>query len=180
MINQIKIIAYCFFLLFLSCRSNSQELNVEALRPLVDLSKVEKYRESKELGRIISDFDSIFQYQERRELGDLLRNYDDHTTRQIVIVTIDSLKPYTDIQKFATDLANYWGVGDKEKNNGLTIVLCKPERKIGIATGLGTEKALTDSICKAVIDNTMIPKFKEGDFYEGIKSGVVGLIQKWD
>jgi uncharacterized protein len=179
MTNHIKIITYCFFIVLLSCKTNSQEQKNDALKPLIDLSKFERYRESKELGLIVSDYDSVFKKEERLELGSLIEEFNIKTTRQIVVVTIDSLNPYSDIQKFATDLGNYWGVGAREKNNGLTIVLCRPERKIGIATGYGTEKILTDSICKNVIDSTMIPRFLDGDFYGGIKSGVIDLMQKW-
>jgi len=173
-------IACCLTLIFLSCKSNSQESTDKGLIPLIDFSKVKEFRETKELGRIVSDYDSVFNKEERRELGNLIYDYNIETTKQIVVVTIDSLHSYKDIQKFATDLANYWGVGTNEDNNGLTLVLCKPERQIGIATGLGTERILTDSICKTVIDSVMIPKFREGDFYSGMKGGVVELIKKWN
>src|SRR5690606_23661182 len=103
-----------------------------------------------------------FTESQRTELTKTLYDYDVETTRQIVVVTIDSIKPYSDIQKYATDLGNYWGVGTAEKNNGLTIVICTSCRQIGIATGLGTELILTDEICKNVIDQTIIPEFKNG------------------
>ena len=95
------------------------------------------------------------------------------------MVTIDSIKPYQNIQKYATDLGNKWGIGNEEKNNGLTIVVCNPCRQIAIATGLGTEMILTDVICKNVIQQTIIPEFKNGKFYNGIKNGVTELIEKW-
>jgi len=57
--------------------------------------------------------------------------------------------------------------------------MCNPCRQIGIATGLGIELILTDEICKDVIDQTIIPEFKEGKFYDGIKNGVTELIEKW-
>ncbi|MFS4445368.1 TPM domain-containing protein [Maribacter sp. 2307UL18-2] len=180
MTNHIKIITCFFVITFLSCGSRSQENDNKTLIPLIDFSEVKEFRETKELGRIVSDYDSIFKQEERRELGNLIHDYNVQTTRQIVVVTIDSLHSYEDIQKFATDLANYLGVGTKEENNGLTLVLCKPERKIGIATGLETERVLTDSICKVIIDSIMIPKFREGDFYSGMKGGVVELIKNWD
>ena len=128
---------------------------------------------------IINDFGQIFTESQRTELTKILYDYDIETTRQIVVVTIDSIKPYNNIQKYATDLGNSWGVGTAEKNNGLTIVVCNPCKQIGIATGLGTELILTDEICKNVIDQTIIPEFKDGNFYDGIKNGVVELIEKW-
>ncbi|QCW98833.1 TPM domain-containing protein [Aggregatimonas sangjinii] len=60
------------------------------------------------------------------------------------------------------------------------IVLSKPLRQVGIATGLGTEKILTDSICKQVLKTTMIPRFKDDMYYEGIAQGLDSLINKWE
>jgi uncharacterized protein len=96
-----------------------------------------------------------------------------------VIVTIDSIKPYESIQRYATDLGEKWGIGSAEKNNGLAIVVCNPCKQIGIATGTGTELILTDEICKKVIEEKIIPEFKNGEFYNGIKKGVIELIEKW-
>ncbi len=179
MTNYSTTIAYCLLLVLLSCKSNCQEDNGKDLVPLIDFANIKEFRETKELGRIVSDYDSIFKPEERTELENLINDYNIETTRQIVVVTIDSLHGYKNVQRFATDLANYWGVGTKEENNGLAFVLCKPQRKIGIATGLGTERVLTDSICKVVIDSIMIPKFREDDFYGGTKGGVFELIKKW-
>jgi len=128
---------------------------------------------------IINDFGQIFTESQRTVLSKILYDYNIETTRQIVVVTVDSIKPYNDIQKFATDLGQTWGVGTAEKNNGLTIVVCNPCKQIFIATGTGTELILTDDICKKVIEEKIIPEFKNGDFYSGIKIGVIELIEKW-
>ncbi|GAA4239678.1 hypothetical protein GCM10022291_34970 [Postechiella marina] len=53
-------------------------------------------------------------------------------------------------------------------------------RKIRISTGHGTEKILTDEICKKIIDQTIIPEFKNGDYYSGIEKGITELIAKWE
>jgi uncharacterized protein len=76
-------------------------------------------------------------------------------------------------------LGQTWGVGSAEKNNGLTIVLCNPCGQIGIASGTGTELILTDEICKKIIDEKIIPEFKNGKFYNGIKKGILELIENW-
>ena len=163
----------------LSCKGSAQETETRKPIPEFDFSTVEKFRESKLKGLIVNDYDSIFSPTQRKELSGIIYNYNMETTRQIVVVTIDSISPYSNIQKYATDLSNYWGVGNAEKNNGLTIVVCNPCRQIGIATGLGTELILTDEICKKVIEKTIIPEFKNGNFYVGIKKGVIELIEKW-
>jgi uncharacterized protein len=126
------------------------------------------------------DSSNIFSISENDSLALKLVRYGDRTTRQIAVVTVDSISPYKDIQKYASDLGNYWGVGQKDIDNGLLIIFSKPLRKVAISTGFGTEKVLTDSICKQIIDSVMIPKFKEDKYYEGIDLGVDALIKIWD
>ncbi|MCG2419732.1 TPM domain-containing protein [Aequorivita sp. F47161] len=127
----------------------------------------------------VVDNSILFSTEENYELADKLVTYGDKTTRQIVVVTVDSISPYNNIQKYANDLGSYWGVGEKNINNGLVIVLSKPLKKVGIATGYGTEKVLTDSICKQIIDRVMIPKFKNGNYFEGMDEGIDALIEAW-
>ena len=174
-----KILLLFLILNLLSCKGSAQETETEKSTIEFDFSTVEKFRDTKLKGQIINDYDSIFSPSQRKELSDILYDYNIKTTRQIVVVTIDSIKPYSDIQKMATDLGKYWGVGNAEKDNGLVILFSNPERKIGIATGYGTELVLTDEICKSVIDNVIIPEFKNGKYYDGIKKGVTELIEKW-
>lgn len=174
-----KILILFLTLNLLSCKGTAQEADTIKPTTEFDFSKVKKFRETKIKGQIINDYDSIFSPSQRKELSDIIYDYNIETTRQIVVVTIDSINPYSDIQKMATDLGKYWGVGTAEKDNGLIILLCKPCQKIGIATGFGTELVLTDQICKEVIDKTIIPEFKNGEFYSGIKKGVTELIEKW-
>jgi uncharacterized protein len=173
-----KILILFLTLNLLSCKGSAQETETKKVKAEIEFSEMEKSHFPEPIG-IINDYGQNFTESQRTELTKILYDYDIETTRQIVVVTIDSIKPYNNIQKYATDLGNYWGVGTAEKNNGLTIVVCNPCRQIGIATGLGTELILTDEICKNVIDQTIIPEFKNGEFYNGIKKGVTELIAKW-
>ena len=173
-----KILILFLTLNLLSCKGLAQESETKKPTPEFDFSDMEKSTFPKPVG-IINDFGQVFTESQRTELTKVLYNYDIETTRQIIVVTIDSIKPYRNIQKYTTDLGNNWGVGTAEKNNGLIIVVCNACRQIGIATGTGTELILTDEICKNVIDQTIIPEFKNGNFYGGIKNGVVELIKKW-
>jgi uncharacterized protein len=171
-----KILILFLTLNFLSCKGIAQETATEKLTTEIDFSDTEKNSIPKPIG-IINDYGQIFTESQLTELSKILYDYDIETTRQIVVVTVDSIKPYNDIQKYATDLGQTWGVGTAEKNNGLTIVVCNPCRQIGVATG--TELILTGEICKKVIEEKIIPEFKNGEFYSGIKKGVIELIEKW-
>lgn len=161
----------------ISCKSPQE---TKAIAPTAELDFLETKKNSfpAPLG-IINDYGNVFTESQRTELSKMLYNYDIETTRQIAIITIEDIKPYKDIQKYATDIGNEWGVGSVEKDNGLVLVLCPPLKQIGISTGLGTEQVLTDEVCKKVFDNVMIPEFKNGNYYEGIKKGVNELMAKW-
>ncbi len=174
-----KILILFLTLNLLSCKGSVQETETKKPTPKFEFSEMERSSFPKPIG-IINDYGQIFTEAQRTKLTKVLYDYDIETTRQIIVITIDNIKPYTNIQKYATDLGNTWGVGTAEKNNGLTIVVCNPCRQIGIATGTGTKLILTDEICKNVIDQTIIPEFKNGNFYDGIKNGVAELIKKWE
>lgn len=128
----------------------------------------------------VNDFENIFTSEQRIKLDKRIGAYELETTNEISIVTIYSIEPYENIGEFATDLSNQWGIGKAEKDNGILILFSKSLREIRISTGLGTEKILTDEICKNVIDKTIIPEFKNGDFYTGIEKGLAELIKKWE
>ncbi|WP_396637393.1 TPM domain-containing protein [Maribacter sp. R77961] len=169
------------FLTLSSCKSSQPEKTepkTDAPKVVFDFSEMKKADLPESIG-IINDYGQIFTESQRTELSKILYDYEIETTRQIVVVTVDSIKPYNEIQKYATDLGQKWGVGNAEKDNGLVIVLCNPIREIGIATGTGTELILTDEICKIVIDSTIVPEFKNEKYYNGIKNGVTELIAKW-
>lgn len=81
---------------------------------------------------------------------------------------------------YATKLGEQLGVGKKEKDNGLLIFLAKTNRKVAIATGIATEKILTDYDCRVIIDSTMIPNFKTGNYYRGLDLALDTIMKKWN
>ncbi|EAR00013.1 TPM domain-containing protein [Maribacter sp. HTCC2170] len=128
----------------------------------------------------VSDYEKVFSEGQILKLTEIISSYEQETTREIAIVSVSSIEPYIDIQKYSTDLANEWGIGKAETNNGLLILFSKNLQEISISTGLGTEKILTDEICKKVIDSTIIPQFKNGKYLAGIEKGMAELTKQWD
>ncbi|EAQ37920.1 hypothetical protein MED134_14306 [Dokdonia sp. MED134] len=128
---------------------------------------------------VVSDYEGIFSEEQNSSLTKILNDYEEATSREIVIVTIDSITPYHNLKDYSTDLGNEWRIGKVKSNNGLLIVMSKNLRKIRITTGYGTEKILTDKICKKIIDSTIIPEFRRGDYYVGVEKGVQALKSKW-
>lgn len=127
----------------------------------------------------VNDFENLFTAEQVKQLTDLISDYEKQTTNVIAVITVSSIEPYSDFNQYAIDLSNSWGVGKKEKDNGLTIVFSKSLKQVRISTGTGTEKILSDELCKSIIDQFMVPKFREEQYFEGISLGVAELIKHW-
>lgn len=126
----------------------------------------------------INDFEGILSDEQEKELTDLIKKHEQQTTDQIVIVTLTTLKPYENIEAYSLDLANEWGVGHKNKNNGVLIALGIGLRKIRIQNGYGIEKRLTDTETKKIIDEIITPAFRAGNYYEGLSKGLKAIIEE--
>ncbi|MDD4108510.1 MAG: TPM domain-containing protein, partial [Prolixibacteraceae bacterium] len=126
--------------------------------------------------RLVNDFAGLLSENERTALEDKLVTFDRETSTQIVVVTIEDLQGY-DPGDFAFRLGESWGVGQKDKDNGI-VILVKPKRDNGrgqvfIATGYGLEGVLPDAVVNGDIINTeMIPLFKQNDYYGGLQGGI--------
>lgn len=95
---------------------------------------------------------------------------------QVVAVTVNSLSGH-DIETYATTLFRDWGIGDRQKNNGVLLLIAKEERQFRIEVGYGLEGALTDGWCGEVLDR-MGARFREGDFSAAIREAYAALAVK--
>jgi len=93
---------------------------------------------------------------------------------QLVVVTTPSLQGYP-IEDYGYQLGRAWGIGQKGTNNGVLLIVAPNERKVRIEVGRGLEPQLTDLLSAQIIRNTILPRFKRGDFAGGIKAGVTDI-----
>lgn len=77
--------------------------------------------------------------------------------------------------EFTHDLFKYWGIGDKEKNNGVLMLMTMTPHFLRIETGYGMEGVLTDAKCSRIMHNTVTPLFKENKYPEGTLEGVKAM-----
>jgi uncharacterized protein len=122
----------------------------------------------------VNDFENIFTKDQVKALDSLVADYEKRTTTEISVITIPASA--TDKARFdelTLMIANKWGVGKKEKDNGILIGISKEHRTIRIQNGLGIEKLITDNQTKQIIDQTIIPNFKADNFYKGVFDGIV-------
>jgi uncharacterized protein len=124
----------------------------------------------------VNDFAHLLESFQRQELEQKLEAYNDSTSSAIVIITVQSLDGY-DIEQVALKYLRDWGIGTKEKNNGVVILVSANDHKARIETGYGMEGVLPDILAKQIIDERMIPFFKNGDYYAGLNNTVDAIIQ---
>ena len=112
----------------------------------------------------VNDYADILTDPEEDQLNDLLKSLEDSIGSQLIILTIDSLDERT-IEEYSMDVANDWRIGRSDYNDGILITLAMKDRKIRIEVGYGLEQIIRDEIAKKIIDSTMLPEFRKGDFY---------------
>src|SRR5580765_7638837 len=125
-------------------------------------------------GRIV-DQANIIQPATRDALESKLAELESKSGIQLVVATVNSLEGQ-DIEPYANELFRNWKLGEKEKNNGVLLLVAPNDRRVRIEVGYGLEKTLTDALSKVIITNAIAPRFKAGDFGGGISRGVDDII----
>lgn len=124
---------------------------------------------------LVNDFAGIFGQDQKVQLETKLSNFEKESSNEVSIVIIPSLRGDT-IENFAEKLFKEWGVGKKDRDNGILLLVALEDRKMRIEVGYGLEGALTDAQSYSIIKNTLTPAFKRGDYFGGINSAVDDII----
>jgi len=125
-------------------------------------------------GRVVDEA-GILPPEVEARLTAQLEELETTTQRQLVVATISDLGDY-DIADYGYQLGRQWGIGDKERNDGALLLVAPNERRVRIEVGYGLEGYLTDALSALIIQNTIIPRFREGDFPGGIEAGTAAII----
>jgi uncharacterized protein len=127
----------------------------------------------------VNDFEKIYSPDEIKTLDSTIIEFEKRTTIQIAIITIDTLMvDRRNFDSWTLKVMNTWGVGQKEKNNGILIGISKGYRRIRIQNGAGIVKILSNQETKEIIDKSFLPFFKDGKYFEGTVNGLQALINK--
>lgn len=125
---------------------------------------------------LVNDYTNTLTNEQKQTLERKLVAFDDSTSSQIAVVIMKSVGDY-DINDYTQKLGRAWGVGGKDKNNGVVLLVAMGDRKLSIQTGYGVEGALPDIYTKRIIENDIKPFFKSNDYYAGIDAGTDSIIQ---
>lgn len=123
----------------------------------------------------VSDFAEIISPAVEARLEADLESYTASTSNELAVVTLKSLEGDT-IENAAVALFEQWGIGQKDKDNGVLLLVAPNERELKIEVGYGLEPVLTDSRAGSIIREVITPKFKENDYDGGISSGVEAIL----
>jgi uncharacterized protein len=126
--------------------------------------------------RLVNDFAQVMTPDQISSLEQKLVAYDDSTSIQIAVVTVQTTGDYA-IEDAALKILRSWGVGNKKTNNGLVVLAAIKDHKIFIATGYGMEGSLPDITVKEIIENEILPNFKQNNYYRGFDQGADAIIK---
>lgn len=125
-------------------------------------------------GRVVDQADLLDPAQEA-DLTARLEALETQSNRQLVVATVNSLEGY-DIADYGYQLGRTWaigqdGEGETEKDNGLILLVAPNERKVRVEVGYGLEGIMTDALSSIIIQNDILPQFRNGDMAAGIIAG---------
>jgi uncharacterized protein len=127
----------------------------------------------------INDFAGMLKPKEKQSLDSLVRAFEKGTTIEIALLTIDdTYAPPAQFDSLVLVTHNDWGIGKKDKDNGVLIGICYECRKVRISTGYGIEKKLTDDEVGRIINTDILPLYRLGKFYEGTRKGILAVMKE--
>lgn len=127
----------------------------------------------------IADYANVISQQDEAALDARLRAYNQSTGRAIIVATVPSLDG-EEIEPYAQRLAESWGIGGAESENGVLLLVAPGERKLRIHTARGVQERMTDIMSGRIIRDTIVPRFRDGDMSGGIVAGVDAIIAQLD
>ena len=125
-------------------------------------------------GRVVDNAD-ILTPEAEAALTAKLAALETQSQRQLVVATIADLEGY-EVADYGYQLGRAWGLGDETRNDGAVLIVAPNDRKVRIEVGYGLEGYLTDALSSLIIQNQILPAFRNGDFPGGIVAGSDAII----
>lgn len=127
--------------------------------------------------KLVNDYAGVLSVEEKNVLEQKLVAFNDSTSSQIAVVLMQSTGEYP-IDDYAIALYRDWGIGQKDKDNGVVILCAMADRRVAIITGYGLEGALPDAVCKRIIEQNIKPNFKQKQYFNGLNEATDVVIKR--
>ena len=120
---------------------------------------------------LVTDLTGTLTAQQQASLEEKLAAFQARKGAQIAVLMLPTTAP-EDIAQFGIRVADSWKVGRAQPDDGVILLVAKDDRALRLEVGRGLEGALTDALSSRIINDTIAPLFKQGDFYGGINAGL--------
>lgn len=152
--------------------------------PIIGSGQTDKFKKLIPASPIgwVSDFEKNFSEEQVNILDSIIGLHEGETSNEIAIVTLEidstAITSSEEFAEFTLELSKEWGVGKKDKNNGVTIIFSRKLRMIRINVGKGLTEKLTNEETQAIIDDIIIPEFKKANYFDGMLKGLSEIIKE--
>jgi uncharacterized protein len=157
--------------------SKTKEVIEQLSAPVIDTTGIAQLKPN----GWVNDFEGIFTEVEKHALDSIINGIEKETTIEIAVVTLDTSmvgEEVTDIYEATFAIAKNWGVGKKEKDNGILIGISKGRKQMYIQNGKGIEKVFTDEETAKIVDEVFIPLFAQNKFFDGTAAGIKAIMER--
>ena len=124
----------------------------------------------------VTDLTSTLDAQQIQSLESRLAEFEANKGAQLAVLIVPTTQPET-IEQFGIRVVEAWKLGRKNVDDGALLLIAKDDRALRIEVGYGLEGVLNDATANRIIDEIIVPRFKRGDFYAGIESGLAAMMQ---
>jgi uncharacterized protein len=118
----------------------------------------------------VTDLTGTLNQQQRAALEQTLAEFESRKGSQIAVLLVPTIKPEAPVE-YGVRVFDSWKLGRKGIDDGVLLLVAKEDRRVWIVTGRGVEGVLPDAIVKRIVEEDITPRFKQGDFYGGIRAG---------
>ncbi|MEQ1775889.1 MAG: YgcG family protein, partial [Burkholderiales bacterium] len=127
----------------------------------------------------VTDLTATLSSEQRAALENKLAAFEQRKGSQIAVLLMPTTQPEA-VEQYSIRVAEVWKLGRKGVDDGVLLLVVKDDRKLRIEVGHGLEGVLPDAITKRIIEETIVPAFKQGNFNDGINAGVDRMIKVID
>ncbi|MBI2754641.1 MAG: YgcG family protein [Betaproteobacteria bacterium] len=113
---------------------------------------------------------------QQQALEQMLAEFEARKGSQVAVLLVPSTQPET-VEQFAVRVQESWKLGRKGVDDGVLLLVAKDDRKLRIEVGYGLEGVLPDAAAKRIIEEDIVPRFKQGDFYGGVRAGTDRILR---
>jgi uncharacterized protein len=123
----------------------------------------------------VNDYASVLDPASKTGIEQKLAEFERESSTQVVVVVVPSLDGQA-IEDVAVRVVETWGLGQKDKNNGVLLLVSMADRRARIEVGYGLEDRLTDALSRRILEDRLFPAFRKGDRAGGIAATCDGII----